>query len=303
MKTDRSEFEASLDDTELANAKARIERLLFENVIPAWYPESIDRIWGGYALDEAKSGLWARRPNKLIVTQARMTWFFSRLASFVPDRSCFLDAAEGGVRFLNRRMKDQHRGGYNTEVSPSGLRTTDSHKHLYGQTITLMALSEYARASSSDSALRSAIEAFQTIEERTHDTEFPGYRESFLPDWQPLPEGEISLRSTSDAKSLGMHIHVIEAYTVYLSVHQEELASRRIAEVLDIIRLVARRVESGGVCDSYQLDWTPHVDESRRHEHIRYGRNLKLISYFVDACDIIKQPVQNDIPWLETLLD
>jgi len=292
------------DDREIAAVKARLERLLLENIVPAWYPESLEQVWGGFRLNRNISGQWMPGSEKLVVSQARMTWFFARLARFVPDGPQYLKAAKNGLRFLNGRLKDQLHGGYNLEVSSSGLRVTDARKHLNCQTMALMAFSEFARASGDDRARASANDLFRLIEDRAYDAEFPGYRESFLPDWRLLPENETGfLNSTTDSKSLAIHMHLVEAYTVYRSICPDQLVAQRIAEVLDIARTVSSRVASGGVRDSYQTDWTSHKDSQRQFADVRYGRNLEVIWFFIDACESIEQPTASDISWLEMLFD
>jgi mannobiose 2-epimerase len=287
---------------DLADVAKRLKRLLYENIVPAWYPNSIDRLWGGYWVDRNVTGKKLRRTNKMVVTQARMVWFFSRLARFSPDGDIYSNAAKTGIQFLSGRMRDRKNGGYNIEVSPSGFRAKSSQKHLYCQTIALMALSEYARVTRDGPARSSSVELFQTIEDRAYDKENPGYREIFQNDWELLPEHEMGFMwLASGWKTLNTHMHLIEAYTTYLALENDELAKERILEVVNIIRLLAARTKSGALRDIFMLDWKPH--NGAQFDRVSYGHNLELVWLFVDACRMINEPLEADISWFENVFD
>ncbi|MGB9594904.1 MAG: hypothetical protein ACPL7B_01375, partial [Candidatus Poribacteria bacterium] len=64
----------------LTGIKNELERVLKDNIIPFWYPQTIDKENGGYNLNHDIKGKWLGPSDKYIVTQARMVWFFSHLA-------------------------------------------------------------------------------------------------------------------------------------------------------------------------------------------------------------------------------
>src|SRR5262249_44749281 len=61
-------------------ARASLEKLLVEDVIPFWLPGTIDRERGGYRLNHDVEGKWQGPADNAIVTQARNVWFFARLS-------------------------------------------------------------------------------------------------------------------------------------------------------------------------------------------------------------------------------
>ena len=71
--------------------------------------------------------------SKRLVGQARIVWFFSRLAQSKYGRTEHLKAAKHGYDFLYSRMWDAHYGGFYWEVDAACSMVTKPDKHLYGQ--------------------------------------------------------------------------------------------------------------------------------------------------------------------------
>ena len=116
----------------------KLERILTENIMPFWFDKSLDTVHGGYTIN---FGNWravvlvvALGPGtKTIVTQARMVWLFSRMASAGYRQEESLKAAELGYRFLKDKMWDPNAGGFYWEVDATGDKKISPDKHLYGQ--------------------------------------------------------------------------------------------------------------------------------------------------------------------------
>jgi len=79
--------------------RPRLETNLTENIIPFWYPKTIDRTNGGYLLNYDIKGRPKGPGSKMIVTQARMVWFYSHLVRTGHGGQEYLDAADAGYRF------------------------------------------------------------------------------------------------------------------------------------------------------------------------------------------------------------
>ena len=130
-----SNLHAAPNRKELAIAYIpKFEKILKENIVPFWYSKSLDRENGGYIINFDING-WPREatPTKMIVTQARTVWLFSRLARAGYDRRKSLEAAELGYRFLKDKMWDEENGGFYWEVDITGNKKLKPGKHLYGQ--------------------------------------------------------------------------------------------------------------------------------------------------------------------------
>ncbi|MBA2563917.1 MAG: AGE family epimerase/isomerase [Gemmatimonadetes bacterium] len=134
------------------DARRTLTRILTENVVPFWSARVVDLEEGGYRTNHDRYGICKGRADKHLITQARVVWFFSRLAGTPYGRATDLKVAEHGYLFLRDCMWDRQFGGFFWEVDPSGSRPTRPGKHVCAQTYGLYGLAEYARASGDSGA-------------------------------------------------------------------------------------------------------------------------------------------------------
>jgi mannobiose 2-epimerase len=264
-----------------------LEKTLYQNILGFWHPRAIDTAHGGYALDFDAQGQPRPNPNKMIVTQARMVWFYSRLARSGYRKDEMLKAAAHGVDFLRSRMWDVKHGGFYWQVDAAG-KVINSQKHLYGQAFALYALSEYYLASGKGEALSLATRLFDVMERKAHDARYGGYRESFREDWFPDPEpGPLG---DSSLKLMNTHLHLMEAMTWYAKASQQPLALARLRELIDIETNAVVRKRLGACTDKYAPDWTPRLEGD--YARVSYGHDLENVWLIQDAAQVAGIPVQ-----------
>jgi mannobiose 2-epimerase len=139
---------AAQSDPDIPRTRAELQETLMKNILGFWNPRVLHRERGGYAMDFDAKGVPIPGRPKLIVTQARMVWFFARMArAGYGDRQAMLEAAGHGYRFLTAKMRDAVHGGFHWEVNAQATEKTRPDKRLYGNSFGLYALSEYALAS------------------------------------------------------------------------------------------------------------------------------------------------------------
>jgi mannobiose 2-epimerase len=165
----------------------KLEKNLREKIAAFWFSKSLDRTNGGYTINFGPKGEPKGPGTKMIVTQARTVWLFSRLVRSVYGGPEHLQAAEHGYRFLKEKMWDAKNGGFYWEVDASGNQKLKPRKHLYGQAFGLYALSEYYLASKKNEVLNLATRLFNVLESKSHDKTYAGYLEFFNEDWTPRP--------------------------------------------------------------------------------------------------------------------
>ena len=213
----------------VANAyQPRLESNLVQNIVAFWYPQTLDRTNGGYLLNHDIDGRFRSGATKMIVTQARMVWLFSRLAQAGYDRQKNLDAADAGYRFLRDKMWDPKNGGFYWQVDITGDRKLRPKKHLYGQSFALYALSEYYLASGRKEVLDLATRLFNLMEEKAHDQTYGGYLEWFNEDWTPAPVDEMSYMGDPNFKLMNTHLHLLESMTCFYRASRLPLARERL---------------------------------------------------------------------------
>lgn len=262
----------------------RLEKILTTNIVPFWYEKSLDRTNGGYIISFDAQGRLKEPVTKMIVTQARQVWLFSRLARAGYDPNKHLEAAELGYRFLKDKMWDHTNGGFYWEVDATGNQKIRPNKHLYGQSFALYAISEYALASGNKEALNFAIQFFNLLEEKSHDAIHGGYVESFNPDWTILPAGQSSyMGAPAEMKLMNTHLHLLEAITTFYRASGLPLARERLLELINIETNTVVRKNLGACTDKYDQDWTPRLDGS--YATVSYGHDIENIWLLMDACD------------------
>ena len=262
----------------------RLERILKQNIVPFWYDKSLDRINGGYIINFGPKGELKGPGAKMIVTQARTVWLFSRLARAGYDGKKALDAAELGFVFLRDKMWDARNGGFYWEVDVAGDKKLKPKKHLYGQAFGLYAVSEYYLASRKPEALEFAIEIFNLLEARCHDKAYGGYVEFFNEDWTSPPGDEVCyMGAPSRLKLMNTHLHLLEAMTTFYCASRLPAARERLLELINIQSNAVVRKGLGACTDKYERDWTPRLEGD--YARVSYGHDIENVWLLMDACD------------------
>jgi mannobiose 2-epimerase len=261
-----------------------LRKILTENIVPFWYDKSLDRTNGGYTISFDIEGKLKEPVTKMIVTQARQVWLFSRLARAGYEPKKNLEAAEVGYRFLIDKMWDHKDGGFYWEVDATGNQKLKPNKHLYGQSFALYAMSEYALASGRKDVLTFTTKFFNLLEAKAHDATYGGYNESFAPDWTPLPASEQSyMGAPSELKLMNTHLHLLEAVTTFYRASKMPLARARLLELINIESNAVVRKNLGACTDKYDRNWTVRLDNN--YARVSYGHDIENVWLLIDACD------------------
>jgi cellobiose epimerase len=260
-----------------------LNRILFENIVPFWYPAVLDDENGGYHLNHDVDGESRGPAPRTVVTQSRTVWFFSRLYNTGLGKQEHLDAARHGYTYLRDVMWDREHGGFFWEVDASGNPTLPA-KHLYAQSFGLYALSEYAMASRDPEALDLAKKLFAILEYRGYDRRHGGYLEFFQRDWSPLAETTGGYMSADPlTKLMNTHLHLMEAFTTYYRASQDPLGRERLVELIFVQSNAVVRKDIGACTDRYNRDWTPQ--RGGAFDRVSYGHDVENVWLLMDACD------------------
>lgn len=287
---------AAAQAPEAAEFAPRLERMLMDNILKFWHPQTLDREHGGYRLNHDARGAWKGDAPKALVTQGRMVWFFARMArAGYGDSKQMLDAADHGYRFLMERMRDPRYGGFYWRVDATGVKALAPKKHLYGQSFALYALSEFAMASGRKDVRDEAVRLFELLEEKAHDRRHGGYLEFFNEDWTPPPPEERGYMGVdSGMKLMNTHLHLMEAMTSFYRATGLPLARERLIELITIEGSAVVRRPWGACSDRHRRDWTAVLDGPG--SRASYGHDLENIWLLEDALRAAGLPVE---AWIE----
>jgi mannobiose 2-epimerase len=261
----------------------KFEHTLKDNIAAFWYPRCLDRQNGGYTINFGPQGEPKGPGTKMIVTQARTVWLFSRLARAGYGGKQYLDAADWGYRFLREKMWDQKNGGFYWEVDATGQQKLKPKKHLYGQAFALYALSEYYLSSKKKEVLDFAVEFFNLLESKSHDQLHGGYVEFFNEDWKRPPASDLSyMNDRADVKLMNTHLHLLEAMTTFYRASKLPLARERLLELITIESNTVVRKSLGACTDKYGPDWQPKLEGA--FARVSYGHDIENVWLLIDAC-------------------
>jgi len=261
-----------------------VKSLLFENILPFWFPQTIDTVYGGYNLNHDITGKPKGSLNKRLIVQARCVWFYSRLYNSGLGTEDHLKAARIGYEFLRDAMWDKQFGGFYWEVDTAGTVATMIEKHLYGQAFALYALSEYAMASKDPAVIAFARKHFGLLEYYAYDPVYGGYLESFRRDWTVPPKvGTNYMAVPNDVKLMNTHLHLMEALTCYLRASKDPVARERLVELIFIQSNAVLRKKLGACSDKYSRSWVPL--RGPNYDRVSYGHDLENIWLLMDACE------------------
>lgn len=202
---------------------------------------------GGYLTTFDRDGASGPEMVKTLVAQTRILWTYAALAQHLADDELLAIAARG-VDYLVRTFHDDANGGWYWAVD--GDTPKDASKLMYGESFALYALATYAAVSGEPRATELAIETFDAMH-RAVDASHGGFWENLDRAWSPeeTPSGR--------RKSLDIHLHLLESFTVLAELTGDPTHLRRLAEVREL--LLSRMIDpaSGVGGNQYLADFTP----------------------------------------------
>ena len=283
--------------TQLESIHHDLSRLLRDGIVPFWMERGIDTQYGGYLTSFDENGRPAGDTQKLIVTQTRMIWGLSAFGGYYKDEH-MLSAATQGVDFFIRHFWDDTHGGWYWKTARNG-DVIDHGKLVYGQSFAIYALAEHYRNTGDTRSLRYAQQTFGLLQTYCADTLHGGYYENLERDWSPAPGGY----AAGDRKSLDVHMHLMEAFTLLALCTKKEIHRRKLDEVIALI--LQHMISPVSGCGLNQFDprfhpltpininrtWNAERQAGQTlHSQVdstSYGHNLELAWLFNKAKDVL----------------
>ncbi|MEQ9567306.1 MAG: AGE family epimerase/isomerase, partial [Pseudomonadales bacterium] len=238
------------------NSASASEPQVIENemkaMLEAWYPRVIDEEHGGYISSFSHDWEMTGSQEKMIVTQARHLWSLSKIVAMYPDNPDYPEYASHGFEFLKNHMWDDQYGGFFQMVTREGEPMRDTYfgenyaKTLYGNSFAIYGLAAHYGATGNQGSLDLAKQAFNWLEEHSHDKEHGGY-------FQPLQRDGTATRD-GFPKDYNSGIHILEALTELYAVWPDDLVRERLDETFHIVRDIMVS-EQGYLKLYFSADW------------------------------------------------
>jgi len=167
----------------------RVEKELFDNIVPFWINKTQDNQYGGFFGKISNDIRIDTEAPKSLILNTRILWTFATLYQFRP-REEFFHMAERAYNYIVNQFFDHEMGGVYWLLDYRG-NVIDNRKKIYGQAFTIYALAEYYAAFKHEQVLDQARSIFELIEKHNYDQENGGYFEASNRDWtlaEDLPE-------------------------------------------------------------------------------------------------------------------
>ncbi len=285
---------------------------LFNELIPFWDKNAVDKLYGGFLTNFDEQGNAIDMPEKYLNTQCRMIWWFSHLNMISPSES-HAEKAKQGVDFLIKYLWDTENEGWRWKVKSNG-SPLDNGKVVYGQSFAIYSLADYYLATGDERGLIYAKKTFDLLQKYCADTLYGGYYENLEDNWIPAEGGF----SAGDRKGLDTHLHLMEAFTSLFMASGEELHKRKLIEV---IRLISEKMVdhvAGSGLNQFDLAWNPipainikRTWNAEREgekpadptETTSYGHNTEIVWLMVRAINATGESVEPYKKVMKLLLD
>jgi len=148
---------------ELERTLKRYRAELLESVVPFWERHAVDDASGGINTCIADDGSVISR-DKYMWSQLRAVWTFSALYNRIEPRPEWTDIARGIYEFCAAHGRDEE-GRWVFCTSPEG-EIKEGATSIYADGFAIIGLSEFARATDDEGAIRLALETYENVQER-----------------------------------------------------------------------------------------------------------------------------------------
>lgn len=272
---------------------------LVNGIIPKWYPNVIDKKFGGFLSNMSYDFKPLLQQDKMIVTQSRHIWALSKFAEFF-DNEKFASYSFDGYNFLHDKIWDKEFGGFfmmrNREGSLSDFNNYYDEKRTYGNAFAIYGLSALYEITNDETILELAKQTYSWIEHHAYDKIHNGYFQFLQKNGKPFNLHSEYKTNAVDKNEVGLKdqnssIHLLEAYTELYNNWKSSKLKQSLQNLLFLIRDVMINDEGylhlffdekliPYVCNKNELDIT---NEDILLDHISFGHNYETSFLMLEA--------------------
>ncbi len=136
-------------------------------------------------------------------------------------------------------------------------------------------MSEYYALTGDSEVMKSLFHQIDFIESKIKNLEDNSYLDCFSPDWFPL---------ASQKRSLGTHLHLLEAYVKFMQVTKDPLYQRSIEHIIEILIHRFIDIQKGEVYHKFNIAWEPEQNE------FWIGHNVETAWILMKSASVLKNP-------------
>lgn len=269
-------------NSELNNYRQIFLNELQTNILAFWMKFGIEKDGHGFYGAADLKGNPVKGVPKSCVLNARILWTFSEAAIQFGNKQ-YADIADKAFTVLEEDFADKRHGGYFMSIDAQN-HPLDTIKHTYAQAFVLYALSKYYELRPSGKLLNEITDYFGFLEEKTKDARNPGYFEAFTREWQLYSENRMA--DNNEPRSMNTHLHIMEAYAAFYKVSKNELAGKRLKELL--LLFIDKIIRPSGHLGIFYNEQFDEADTSKGI--CSFGHDIEASWLLWEAAEILNDP-------------
>lgn len=240
--------------------------------------------WESHALDNNNAGFIGKinyknekieEASKGLILNTRILWSFAAVSNQLQTQQ-YAAACNRAYHYLALFFKDKVDGSLYWELA-NNARPKSLQKNTVGQAYALLALCEYFRFSKKEEVKKWALSLFEYIEKVGFDAEHKRYKD-ILKEKQTKDVETLQI-----TRSLGTHLHVLEAYTALLKFYKNEHLEQQVCLLIDT--LLNDFINAKKHCET-AIDF----DGASLSETVFFGYNVEVPWMLVDAAEVLSDP-------------
>lgn len=217
--------------------RRRVRHWLFEETLPLWRENGVDRVHGGFHEALSFDGQAIIGRDKRVRTQARQIYAFAIAKQQGWDGDAEKLIAHG-IDFLVSKARTSQNGFVRTLTVEGAV--ADPVEDAYDHSCVLLALA-HAHAVGNPDAMRLGDETFEFLDEHLEDHRLTGFLET--------SKGEGLRRSNP-------HMHLLEAFLAWHKVTGKRSYLRRAARIVDLFRSSFFDADTWTLGEYFEDDWS-----------------------------------------------
>jgi cellobiose epimerase len=166
-------------------------------------------------------------------------------------------------------------GGYHWAVDNNRNTIHDSENYSFAQAFIVYGMSEYYALTGDSEVKKNLFHQIDFIENKIRNLTDYSYMDGFSPDWLPL---------ANQKRSLGTHLHLLEAYVKFMQTTNDSLYKKSIENLLEVLINRFTNLSMGEVFHQFDSNWKAEPNE------IWIGHNVELAWILYKSAVALKHP-------------
>ncbi|MBN1950876.1 MAG: AGE family epimerase/isomerase [Bacteroidales bacterium] len=261
--------------------------------------ENIMEFWRRYAISGERFASQVSNEGKFSFSEPLGSLYVSRIlygssaAARTFPKTYYHQIAELAYRTLRNQLSNPN-GGYYWAADENGGVIHDPKHISFVQAFALYGLSEYYALTGESQVKREIYHQIDCIENRIKNVSDNSYLDGYDEEWNPLGE---------QSRSLGTHIHLLEAFTKFTEVTGDVIYRRNIENLLHILITRFISLQHGEIYHEFGADWERRPNENWAGHNFEVAWIVYKAARLTEKADLVTEAEKILITLCEKAID